>query len=92
MPAITPPLPSEGPPEGPASRPASRVECYSGGEYAERPRAFTWQGERLEIAAILGRWRQPDGKRFRVETRRGQVFDLQYVETTGEWSVQEGGS
>ena len=38
------------------------VECHSGFEYAERPIALTWEGQRLEIAAIESTWRIPGGK------------------------------
>jgi hypothetical protein len=63
------------------------VECHSSAEYADRPIAFTWQGRRLEIAEILGRWRKPDGKSFRINTTDGQVFDLIYREIPDDWLV-----
>lgn len=44
------------------------VECYSGSQYAERPTALTWEGERLEITAIVKRWRRPEERCFRVRT------------------------
>jgi hypothetical protein len=65
-----------------------QVECYSGGEYAERPRALYWQGARLAVAEVLQGWRTPDGKHFCVRTRDGQVFDLGYAEGTGTWSIE----
>ena len=37
-----------------------------------------WQGERLEVAEILETLAHPDGKRFRVRTPDGQVFELVY--------------
>lgn len=63
------------------------VECHSGFTYAERPTALTWQGRRLEVEAILGRWRLPDGRRFRVRTRNGFLFDLFYDELRLEWRI-----
>jgi hypothetical protein len=63
------------------------VECHSDTEYADRPLAFTWQGRRLEIAEILGRWRGPNGKSFRIKTLDGQVFDLIYREIPDDWLV-----
>ncbi len=63
------------------------VECYSGYEYAERPRALHWQGTRLEIEAVEAEWRIPGGKRFRVHTADGQVFELFYGELYDEWRI-----
>jgi uncharacterized protein YndB with AHSA1/START domain len=63
------------------------VECHSGIEYAERPTALWWSGERLEVVAVEAEWRTPEGKRFRVRTRDGQVFVLVYLELRDEWRV-----
>ena len=64
------------------------VECHSEYTYAERPVALRWQGLRLEIEAIEAQWRVPDGKRFRVRTRDGRIFDLFYSELHAEWQVR----
>ena len=69
---------------------AELVECYSGTEYAGRPRALHWQGERLEIAAILRRWRTPTARCFRVRTAQDRVFDLCYEEHLDQWQVVVG--
>jgi hypothetical protein len=63
------------------------VECHSGYEYAERPTAVWWQGERLEVAAVEAQWRISGGKKFRVRAVNGQVFELLYVELYDEWRV-----
>jgi len=63
----------------------SHVECYSGSEYAEYPRALYWQGQRLEVLKVLQRRRTPSGKAFRVEVADGQVFDLFYDEMSQAW-------
>ena len=63
------------------------VECHSGFEYAERPTALRWEGQRLEITAILAQWRIPGGKRFRVRVADGQVFELFYGELYDEWRI-----
>ncbi len=68
---------------------AELVECHSGYEYAERPVAFQWQGQRLEVAEILGRWRTPAGKAFRVLTYDQQVFVLSYSEHEGSWDISQ---
>ena len=63
----------------------AHVECYSGSEYAEQPRAFTWEGQRLEVVEVLQRWRTPSGKSFRVVATDGQVYDLFYEELSRLW-------
>ncbi len=65
------------------------VECHSGFEYAERPTAILWQGERLEIEEIEDRWRVPGGKGFRVRIKGGRCFELFYGELYDEWRVNE---
>ena len=63
------------------------VECLSDAEYADRPLAFTWQGQRLEIAEILARTHTPNEKGFRIKTTDGQAFDLIYREIPDDWLV-----
>jgi hypothetical protein len=63
------------------------VECHSGYEYAERPIAVWWKGERLEVEAVEAQWRISGGKKFRVRTHDGRVFELLYVELYDEWRV-----
>lgn len=63
------------------------VECHSGFEYAERPVAVHWQGQRLEIDRIQAQWRLPGGKCFRVHTPGDQVFELFYDELYDEWRI-----
>jgi hypothetical protein len=65
-----------------------KVECHSGYEYAERPVAFTWEGQPHQIEAIEAEWRIAGGKRFRVRTREGQTFELFYGELYDEWRIQ----
>ena len=64
------------------------VECRSDSEYAERPLSLVWEGQRLEIAEILSRWRGPGEKGFRVQTADRQVFELTYHEIPDEWNIQ----
>lgn len=63
------------------------VECHSGYEYAERPLALRWEGERLEIASVEEQWRIPGGRRFRVLTADGRRFELFYGELYDEWRI-----
>lgn len=66
---------------------SDRVECHSGYEYAERPVALHWEGERLEIAQVEAQWSIPGGKKFRVRTAGGQRFELFYGELYDEWRI-----
>lgn len=67
--------------------PANDVECRSDAAYAERPLAFTWRGERREVAQVLQRWRSPAGKGFRVRAQDGDVFSLFYDEDKDAWQI-----
>ena len=66
---------------------ADPVECHSGYEYAQRPTALHWLGARLEVEAVEAEWRIPGGKRFRVRTPDGQVFELIYGDLFDEWRI-----
>jgi hypothetical protein len=63
------------------------VECHSGFAYGERPIAFQWEGRRVEVAEVEASWRIPGGRRFRVRTRDGRVFELFYGELYDEWRI-----
>ncbi|MBN1146128.1 MAG: hypothetical protein JXA78_02650 [Anaerolineales bacterium] len=73
------------------------VVCRSDSQYAERPLAFHWQGERLEVTKILARWRTPAGQWFRVQAgslgvqsappSEEMIFDLCYDETIDGWRI-----
>lgn len=64
------------------------VECRSDSEYAERPLALVWEGQRLEVAEIVATWRGPGEKGFRIKTVQGTAFDLAYHEIADEWQIQ----
>ncbi|MDD5368638.1 MAG: hypothetical protein PHQ40_06125 [Anaerolineaceae bacterium] len=63
------------------------VECHSGYEYAERPIAVRWEGQRLTVEQIEAEWRIPGGRCFRVRTSQGQRFELFYGELYDEWRI-----
>ena len=54
----------------------NQVWEYSGYEYAERPKAFRWEGDRLEIDKILDRWRTPGKKGVRVRVPDEREWSL----------------
>lgn len=66
-----------------------QVECRSDFAYAQRPVAFYWQGERLEVAEIVTQSRNPTGISFRVRTKESGIFDLDYDINTDQWSVHQ---
>jgi len=73
--------------EGLAGMCSMKVEAHSGYTYGERPVALYWEGERLPIAAIGTRWRDPSGRGYRVRTEDSRIFDLYYDESSNEWTV-----
>jgi len=72
------------------SRDSDQVFCRSGHEFAERPTAFIWEEERLQIDELLARWRTPSGKRFLVRTVDHRIFTLAFIESSAEWRIEQG--
>ena len=64
------------------------VECYAGHRFPERPRAFDWEGERIEVEEVERCWRTPSGPVFRVRVTDGRRFTLAYHEAADSWGVQ----
>lgn len=67
-----------------------QVFCRSGYEFAERPTAFIWEGERIQINELVARWRTPDGKRFLVQTVDNRIFTLVFIESSAVWRIEQG--
>ena len=65
------------------------IICHSEYTYAEKPIGLIWQDQRLDIRTILAQWHTPNGKKFRVETDDGQVFELTYVPMSDEWQIHQ---
>jgi hypothetical protein len=64
-----------------------KVEVYSGQRNPERPVAFEWDGQRLEVKQIIADSRQPDGWRFTVLTHDGRIFELFFKDADDEWII-----
>ena len=71
------------------------VECYSGYRANERPVAFTFQGRRWEVAAIVDRWyegglhpNQPALDYFKVRTPEGRLFLLRHNSLFDVWAIR----
>lgn len=75
-------------PESPSKEDAV-VECHSGHTYAQRPTAFWWKGERLEVETIEDEWRSPEAKHFPVITKNGEKFKLIYHEAGDSWQIEQ---
>jgi hypothetical protein len=65
------------------------VECHAGHAYAQRPTAFWWEGERLEVEAIEAEWRSPEAKHFRVKILNGAIFELIYQQASDHWRIEQ---
>jgi hypothetical protein len=63
------------------------VECHSGYTYAERPRAFYRDGERIEIETIEAEWHGLEGKHFLVKVKNGSIFELIYDQAGDNWRI-----
>lgn len=68
---------------------ADLVECRSDFEYAQRPVAFYWKGQRLEVIDLLSQIQTPAGYAFRVRSEELGIFELNYDLITDLWSVQQ---
>ena len=66
-----------------------RVECHAGYRGDETPRRFHLEGKSIEVAAILGRWKEPGMLLFRVQSIEGRVYLLRRDEQAGRWDVPE---
>ncbi len=66
-----------------------QVLCHSGFEYAQRPVVFQWEEKQLVVSQVMGEWKIPDGKLFRVLTKGDRVFELLYNTMDDEWIIQQ---
>lgn len=66
----------------------TEVTCYAGARYAERPRAFLFGEERLEVVEVERRERTPRALRFSVRVADGRRFCLVYDEGQDAWDVR----
>jgi len=64
-----------------------KVNCYSGHTYAERPKAFEWQGIKYEVEKVERAWQEPGERHFQVQTKDNILFQLCYNETQKQWTL-----
>jgi len=66
----------------------ARVQCYSGGGYADRPVRFTLGGTGQDVREIEGEWLEPGEKHFLVRTEDDRRFELCYNYQNCQWSAR----
>ena len=66
-----------------------RVECHAGYRGDETPRRFYLEGQTIEVAGILGRWKEPGVLLFRVQSLQGRIYVLRRDEHADRWDVPE---
>jgi hypothetical protein len=66
----------------------SVVTCYAGARFPERPRSFSYQGKRLEVAQVEHQERTPRGLRIRVRVADDRRFWLTYDQVHDAWEVR----
>jgi len=64
------------------------VETYSGSRLHERPRHFTFKGERLEVTRILASWQEPTILAFIVLAHNSRHYLLKYHQLDDVWMIQ----
>lgn len=67
----------------------SLVECHSDYQYAQRPVALLWLGDRKIIEAVLDQWLTPEGRYFRVLTQDQQIFELCFTFASDDWQIHQ---
>jgi len=63
------------------------VRCYAGASYPERPVAFEWEGQWLEVVEVPRQARTPEGLRFGVLAEDGRRYRLDWGAETDEWTI-----
>jgi hypothetical protein len=70
------------------------VECYSGYRANESPRAFFFDGRRMNVLDVIGRWYEGGLKSdtpimhfFKVRADDGMVYLLRYDPLRDEWTM-----
>lgn len=63
-----------------------KVECHAGYSGCDYPTALVWEGQRLEISAVLAEWREPQAKCYRVQTDDTSQFALRFEDN--EWQIK----
>jgi hypothetical protein len=65
----------------------ANVRCYAGASYPERPVAFEWEGQWLEVAELIRQARVPEGLLFEVLAEDGRKYRLDWDPRNDEWVI-----
>jgi hypothetical protein len=71
-----------------AAEEPAQVECYAGHAYPSRPLAFTWHGQRHEVAEVVREWQEPGRRVFVVAVVGGGRFTLRYYTQADSWTAE----
>jgi hypothetical protein len=66
------------------------VETLSGGRADERPLRFQVEGRTVEVAEVLGRWREPEVEGFRILGNDGLRYTLRHRPGENRWTLSGG--
>jgi hypothetical protein len=69
------------------TQPPISVEAYAGYKGEETPRAFTLEGQRLEVVACLARWYTETHCCFRVRASDDHRYVLRYDLDAYRWEL-----
>lgn len=61
------------------------VRCRAEHGYPQDPTALQWEGAWVAVEAVLARWREPAGWRFRVRGADGRLYELRYDQAQDVW-------
>jgi hypothetical protein len=64
------------------------VDCYAGYRDEETPRGVEIGGRRVEVIELIGRWRGPDHRFFKVRGDDGAVYLLRHDERADRWELE----
>ena len=61
------------------------VRCRAEHRYPQDPTAVQWQGQWVAVDAVLARWREPGGWRFRLRGADGRLYEVRYDQARAAW-------
>jgi hypothetical protein len=63
------------------------VRCYAGASCPERPVAFEWEGQWLEVVGVLRQARTPEGLLFDLLAQDGCRYRLTWDANQDGWRI-----
>jgi hypothetical protein len=65
----------------------ANVRCYAGVSCPERPVAFEWEGQWLEVVEVLRHARTPEGLLFDLLAQDGRRYRLNWDANQDGWRI-----